>query len=139
MFALLGAITTMFAAFTSAMVVRRGLGDDWAGIPMPAFVWWNTALLVASSLVLQSGRRILALALGSLFLAGQAWIWSGIRIAATPGDSFFIVFTVVHALHVLGGLVALRWGKLEFARLYWHFLTGLWIYLVLLFALWGNR
>jgi cytochrome c oxidase subunit 3 len=139
LYALLGAATMFFAALTSAMIVRRGLGDDWRGIPLPALVWVNTAILIASTAALERGSRRAAIALGAAFLAGQVFVWTSVAIAASPGDSFFVVFTGGHAAHVLGGLGALQWARVALARVYWHFLTGLWICLLVLFAVWGNR
>src|ERR1044072_6823536 len=57
LFVLLAASTMVFAAFTSAFVVRRGLGNDWAGIPKPNILLVNTAVLLASSVVLDLSRR----------------------------------------------------------------------------------
>jgi len=134
-------------------------------------VWWNTLAIVASSVVLEVARRSLAAgrrrafngywtagtALGVLFLAGQFVAWrhlqaAGVYVSTHPGSSFFYLFTVAHAVHVLGGVGALIYieaqalglrlgpGKrtaIEVSRLYWHFLAGLWIYLMVLFKLWG--
>src|SRR5450756_2045331 len=47
----------LFAAFTSAMVVRRGLSDDWVSMPKPPILLVNTAILLASSLALELARR----------------------------------------------------------------------------------
>ena len=46
------------------------------------------------------------------FLAGQLLAWrqlnaAGYFLAANPGNAFFYLFTGVHGLHLLGGLVAL--------------------------------
>ncbi len=138
-YALAGAVTMAFMALTSAMVVRRGLGGDWTGIPLPSIVWINAAVLVLSSIWLERGRATAAALLGALFLAGQCWAWRDLAIAAGPGNSFFFVFTGLHAAHVLGGIAGFRMARPAAARLYWHLLTGLWIYLLLLFVLWGNR
>src|SRR5437667_9430978 len=61
----LSAITMTFAAFTSAMVVRQGSGNDWRHFSFPIILYFNTAALVASSITLQMGRkRFLALLSG---------------------------------------------------------------------------
>src|ERR671927_1156779 len=59
LFVLLAASTMVFAAFTSALVVRRGLSDDWVSMPKPAILWMNTAVLLASSFMLEMARRTL--------------------------------------------------------------------------------
>src|SRR5260370_13725207 len=59
LFVLLAASTMLFAAFTSAMVVRRGLSDDWVSTPKPPILLVNTAILLASSVALEVARRAL--------------------------------------------------------------------------------
>jgi cytochrome c oxidase subunit 3 len=134
-------------------------------------VWLNTALLLASSAVLEFARRALKTGrrerfnrmwtagsvLGVLFLAGQyaAWVQlraQGIYLATNPSSSFFYVLTAAHAIHLIGGVVALLYVSIQALRLrlgpgkrtaidvtamYWHFLDGLWIYLLVLFLIWG--
>src|SRR6478736_3775068 len=56
---LLTATTMVFAAFTSAFWVRRGLSNDWSPTPLPAVLWVNTGVLLASSAVLEVARRVL--------------------------------------------------------------------------------
>src|SRR5215470_2998201 len=53
----LAAITMTFAAFTSAMVVRQGSGNDWRHFPFPIILYFNTAVLISSSVTLQIARR----------------------------------------------------------------------------------
>jgi cytochrome c oxidase subunit III len=93
------------------------------------------------------------LVLGLLFVSGQYAAWfqlraQGLYLATTPNSSFFYLFTVVHALHVLGGLLGLlyvtaklqrgilRRSTLYAATRYWHFMGVLWLYL--LFLLWSR-
>jgi cytochrome c oxidase subunit 3 len=122
------AITMMFAAFTSALFVRKGSSLDWQGFTMPSILYFNTLLLIASSATLEIARRRIAgfmgglsqaesparwlyitLFLGLLFVAGQYVAWlrlrnEGLYLATNPSSSFFYLLTVTHALHVLGGL-----------------------------------
>jgi cytochrome c oxidase subunit 3 len=164
----LAAITMTFAAFTSAMVVREGSGGDWRHFSLPTILYVNTAVLLASSIVLQLARRRFASTapladgsqsvsralygtgiLGLMFIFGQYAAWlqlrsEGLYVASSPNSSFFYVFTVLHALHVLGGLAgllyviskfkrgALRTNTLDAAARYWHFMGALWIYLFFL-------
>src|ERR1035437_1903796 len=97
LYVLLAASTMLFAAFTSAMVVRRGLSDDWVSMPKPPILLVNTAILLASSLALELARRALksggrarfngwwtaGTALGMLFLGGQALAWKP-RMSKSP-------------------------------------------------------
>jgi cytochrome c oxidase subunit 3 len=171
LFVLLAASLMVFAAFTSAFVVRRGLSDDWTSMPKPPILWANTVVLLASSIVLDLARRALknrdrskfnlwwsvATGLGILFLIGQAWAWrelrdAGVFIATNPASSFFYVLTASHAFHLLGGVAALVYVDVQALRLqlgpakrtaidvsaiFWHFLDGLWVYLMVLFYVWG--
>jgi cytochrome c oxidase subunit 3 len=123
------AITMMFAAFTSALVVRKGGAIDWQSFRLPPILYFNTLLLIASSITLELARRRVAsfmgglksevqsparwlyvtLGLGLLFVGGQYIAWSqlrseGLYLATNPSSSFFYLLTVTHALHVLGGL-----------------------------------
>jgi cytochrome c oxidase subunit 3 len=171
LFVLLAASVMVFAAFTSAFVVRRGLSDDWTGTAKPKILFVNTAILLASSVLLDVSRRALkkhdrsgfnlwwtaATVLGVLFLAGQAVAWqqlktAGIYVSSNPSSSFFYLLTASHAFHLLGGIAALLYVDVQALRLrlgpakrtaidvtaiFWHFLDGLWLYLMVLFYVWG--
>jgi cytochrome c oxidase subunit III len=95
-----------------------------------------------------------ATALGILFLAGQLVAWrelvqEGLHVWTTQAASFFYIFTGLHGLHVLGGISALFYvavRKFERARVsravaaevtsyYWHFMDGLWVFLLALLFL----
>jgi cytochrome c oxidase subunit III len=121
----LAVVGCLFALFSSAYFMRMGV-TDWRPMPVPQFLWVNTAVLALSSVAIQSAlaatRRnqldmvrlglvtagITALA----FLAGQALAWreleaEGYLVADNPANSFFYVLTALHGLHIVGGLVGL--------------------------------
>jgi len=125
----LASITMTFLAFTSALVVRQGSASDWRHLTLPAVLYLNTVVLLASSTALELARRqvgafmgglrtevakptrwlYITLFLGLLFVAGQYTAWlqlrsQGLYLATNPNSSFFYVFTAMHALHVSGGL-----------------------------------
>lgn len=50
--ALLAAITMLFAAFSSAYIVRRGISNDWTPLPS-ALLWISVLLLLAGSAVVE--------------------------------------------------------------------------------------
>src|SRR5215831_16224755 len=56
LFVLIAASTMVFAALTSAFVVRRGLSDDWTSMHKPWILWLNTIVLLTSSFVLDRSR-----------------------------------------------------------------------------------
>ena len=90
------------------------------------------------------------LLLGLTFVGGQFVGWkdlvsSGVYLASNPGSLFLYVISGAHGLHLFGGMIALVWvifraGSLERSRkaetavdvvaLYWHFMDGLWVYLL---------
>lgn len=132
----LAAISMMFAAFTSAMVVRQA-SQDWRHIDLPTILYLNTALLLASSCTIEvarsrfasaSGKRSsvllwmgVTLGLGIAFVAGQYAAWlqlraEGLYLATNPSSSFLYLFTAAHALHVLGGLAGLMLVIYRLAR-----------------------
>lgn len=110
-----------FGAFLSAMVIRRGLGTNWGHTPIPVLLYWNTAALLGSSLLLDLGRRTLrqgerrkfnglwgaGTACGVLFVGGQFTAWyqlahRGVYATSNPSAAFFYVLTWAHAAHVVG-------------------------------------
>jgi cytochrome c oxidase subunit 3 len=90
--------------------------------------------------------------LGVAFLAGQYQVWQemvarGFYLVSNPGSFFFYVLTACHGVHLVGGIVglfivALRLRSFEkkhlaetaidVISLYWHFMDGLWLYLLAL-------
>lgn len=166
-------ITMSFAALTSAMVVRQGAAPDWLHFRLPPLLYLNTAVLLASSATLERCRRLAfsgatagtgatralawlaaSITLGLLFVVGQVLAWrdlaaQGLYLATGPSSAFFYLLTAVHAIHLLGGVVALGyvWFRLVRATagtlptalgaavLYWHFVGALWLYLLLLLSI----
>src|SRR5688500_3084911 len=55
----------LFAAFTSAMVVRRGLGGDWVAPMLPAWVWATALLGPLASWLIQRNQVKTAMAVGA--------------------------------------------------------------------------
>jgi cytochrome c oxidase subunit 3 len=124
----LATVTMLFAAFTSAYIVRRS-GSDWRHITLPSMLWINTAILAASSMAVEIatrlGRRGLwrrassafagAFVLGLAFLGGQLFAWrqmvaAGVYLPSSPHSSFFFMLTGAHAVHVLAALAVLGWA-----------------------------
>ncbi len=129
------AISMFFISFTSAYIVRGGMGEDWQALSLPPVLWLTTVLLAASSATLewtrkalQEGRReacnrwlLATVALGMAFLAGQVVAWKqlsalGIYVATNPSSSFFYLLTAAHGIHLLGGLVALFYISMQALR-----------------------
>lgn len=184
----LAAVVMLFVSFTSAYIVRQGLGSydavtnayvtDWKPLRLPmGLLILNTCLLLMSSFTIEMARRAafaeaaiapitelpgiakdtkrgvpwlpITVVLGVGFLSGQVLAWRelgrrGFYMASSPSSSFFYVLTGAHALHLLGGVLALfyalaavfRTRPLERRRIvvdvtawYWHFMAILWLYI----------
>ncbi|MEO6210579.1 MAG: cytochrome c oxidase subunit 3 [Gemmatimonadaceae bacterium] len=93
--------------------------------------------------------------LSFVFLIGQYLAWQrlaseGLYLATSPSSAFFYVLTALHALHLLGGIGALFYALhvlraddgprpvdvLSAVAVYWHFMAVLWLYLLVILALW---
>jgi len=121
----LAVVSSLFVLFISAYVMRMQVAD-WAEMPTPTVLWFNTGVLILSSVALQYayvaarrgrmegvGEGLIAGGLFAVtFLVGQLFAWrqlnaAGYFLAANPANAFFYVFTGLHGLHLLGGLAAL--------------------------------
>jgi cytochrome c oxidase subunit 3 len=178
----IGAVIMSFAAYTSAMVVRQGSTPEWHHFTLPPILYWNSLVLVASSVTLELARQRIGgpfdrlgrpaaveatrsrawqfwyritVALSVGFLIGQSFAWRelaarGVYLASSPSGSFFYVLTALHAVHLLGGIGALLYAwrclrtddgprpvnVLAAVAVYWHFMAALWVYLLVILALW---
>lgn len=121
----LAVVVTLFALLISAYFMRMQAAD-WAQMPAPKLLWFNTGVLILSSAALQyaqvAARRGRmedvgdGLIAGGLFafafLVGQLFAWqqlnaAGYFLATNPANAFFYLLTGLHGLHVLGGLAVL--------------------------------
>ena len=96
-------------------------------------------------------RWVLAtIALGVAFLAGEGWEWlafvdQGFTVSTNVFGTLFFTMTGFHGLHLAAGLVMLllalakargtgplgrKVGSMEAATLYWHFVDGVWLFLL---------
>jgi cytochrome c oxidase subunit 3 len=155
----------LFSLLTAAFFMRMD-APDWQSPPASSILWINTFVLVLSDFGLLSAQfaaaqgqipqvRISLLVSGAaalFFLLGQFWIWRelvglGFYASSNPAYAFFYLLTGIHALHLLGGVVALgrtsltAWKahscdlvstSVELCAIYWHFLLLVWL---LLFAM----
>lgn len=119
-------IIMLFAAFTSAYIVRQSEGN-WLQFDLPALFWTNSAILLLSSATMHWSVRMakrdelqylkiavaLTFLLGIAFLVGQFYAWkdlvsSQIFFTGNPAGSFIYVLTGMHGLHIISGLIFLQ-------------------------------
>jgi cytochrome c oxidase subunit 3 len=161
-------VLMIFAALTSAYIVRQAEGN-WLEYELPEIFWVTSGIVLLSSVSMQVayfaakrdnfiGLRIamvLTVLLGFAFLVGQWYSWVAlvdreVFFVGNPAGSFLYVFTGLHALHLISGVIFLiivlistfrykvhsqALNTLEMATTYWHFLGGLWLYLFLFLLL----
>jgi len=153
-------VTMLFGLMLFAYMMRMQL-YDWRPLPLPWQLWLSTMLLAASSLALlvarlgvwrgRWGEVRAGMAVGGgfaiAFVACQGWAWRqllewGYGVAGNPANSFFYLFTALHGLHLLGGLIALGLTTrrlrsagpaagiaVQLCARYWHFLLAVWLVL----------
>jgi cytochrome c oxidase subunit 3 len=131
----LSTVVMLFAAFTSALIVRSS-GTDWRPVELPPVLWLNTAVLAASSVMLELGRAAgrrrawasargwmsATLGLGLVFLAGQVAAWQalwgrGVYLPGNAFSAFFYILTGLHAGHLVAGLLVLAVAAVRLVRL----------------------
>jgi len=164
MWLLLASLGMLFGAALVGFLILRARAEQWpppGTPPIPSGLWISTALLVVLSAVLvlagraaRTGRqsmlgRMLSLSvlLALAFLVAQISNW--MRMAAfsvLPDENllvwFFYALTILHAAHVLFGLVPLlltavrahrgrytadEHESIHLVGMYWHFLLATWV------------
>jgi cytochrome c oxidase subunit 3 len=124
----LGSIVMMFAALTSAYIVKKNQGS-WLEFDLPKVFWYSTFVILLSSVTIHlatkafKAREIsryrslitVTAILGVLFIVLQ---WMGFQsmeakgialtgVKSNSAASFLFVITGLHMVHVLGGVIAL--------------------------------
>ena len=134
-------VTVLFLLITITFLSRSQYpdfialaGDPWLPFTRPDALWINSALLLIACIFMQLSMAssvenrawtLTALCGGMLFsgffLTGQVLVWlqltkDGFAINANPANSYFYLFTGVHALHLAGGFIALIRAVTGFAN-----------------------
>ena len=158
-------ISTIFFCLFIVTYSDRLVYPDWQKMPEPLMLWLNTLILLISSafflnaqiaaknnqFIIVKKRLIVIGFLALAFLIGQLIVWLqfinlGYYVSSNPANAYFYVFTALHGLHLLGGLIywliAIRkvWvpsniviakvkHTVELCAIYWHFLLAVWIVL----------
>jgi cytochrome c oxidase subunit 3 len=155
----------LFAAFTSGFIVyAQGSVDKGIKIILPQAFIYSTIIILLSSgsmyLAYRAAKQLqvnrqrqylwLTIFLGVAFFCMQFYAWTVLvkmgvyLINPNASQSFIYIFTGVHLVHILAGLVLVinslvssyrnsppvkSLFRLEMASIFWHFVDILWIYL----------
>ncbi len=156
------------------VVLATNKAAEWQPFNLPIQIYISTALIIASTITYEVSNRYLqaknqiksrtyllvATSLGGMFIASQILAWiqlvnRGVYVAGNPYAGLFYILTATHALHVIGGMIALGYIVLKTQKTtksdeemlkrqtyskvigwYWHFMDVLWLGLVFLLGFW---
>ncbi len=151
--------TSLFLLFIVSYRMRMYY-EDWVPLKEPMLLWINTGVLVLASVFMQRAKHLAAIedtatrtwfmlggATAMAFVALQLLIWeqlaaAGHFVSSNPASSFFYLITMIHGLHVIGGIFA--WGRallrqegdfadfrmaVDLCTVYWHYLLVVWLVL----------
>jgi cytochrome c oxidase subunit III len=173
-FLLLIVFMTFGGLIGAYLVLSANKALEWKPFDLPYQIWISTALIIASTICYEISNRFLkaenqpksrtwvltSTVLGGMFIASQFLAWlqlvnKGVYVSGNPFAGLFYILTATHALHVLGGIIALGYIVLKtkkptfsdeelFKRQtyskvvgwYWHFMDVLWLVLVFLLGFW---
>jgi cytochrome c oxidase subunit 3 len=118
-------IVMLFAAFTSAYLVRKAEGN-WVEFELPNLFYYSTAVLLGSSASMHfadlaakkdqfNALRLsisITFVLGLIFLIMQFYGWiqlvdENVFFVGNPSGSFVYVLSGLHGLHLISGLIVL--------------------------------
>jgi cytochrome c oxidase subunit 3 len=172
---LLVVVLMTFGGLCAAYIVTAAnKAIEWRPFDLPVQVWISTVIIVISSFVYLRAERALesedqptgrkwlvaTAVLGASFISSQLLAWielsqQGLYFSGNPYAGFFYILTAVHALHVLGGVIALgaiilhswlpitseaAWERVrtlgQSVGWYWHFMGGVWLVLFVLLGFW---
>jgi cytochrome c oxidase subunit 3 len=128
-------IVMLFAAFTSAYLVRKAEGN-WVEFEMPSLFSYSTGVLILSSISMHYSliaakkdqfnalRTSISITfvLGLLFLVMQFYGWiqlveMNVYFVGNPSGSFVYVLSGLHGLHLISGLIVLIFALIAAFRL----------------------
>ncbi|MCS6874020.1 MAG: cytochrome c oxidase subunit 3 [Pyrinomonadaceae bacterium] len=172
MWFLLVVVLMTFSGLISAyLVLATNRTVEWKPFYLPLQVWISTVLILASTFTIEKAKRriefhqesakrwlLATTVLGAMFIASQMLLWlklfrEGVYVQGNPYAGLFYILTIVHAVHVLGGILGLGYVVLrawertfnteELLRRktsatvlswYWHTMDMLWIVIIFLLA-----
>jgi cytochrome c oxidase subunit 3 len=173
-FLLLVVLMTFGGLSAAYIVIATNNAAEWRPSSLPIQVWISTVLILMSSITFHIGKTaverddrerakkwfIVTTALGAAFISSQLLAWfelvsRGLYIKGNSYIGFFYILTAVHAVHVVGGMIALgsillrvwyptandgavvkRRTLAQVIGWYWHFMGGIWLVLFVLLGFW---
>ena len=173
-FVLLIVMMTFGGLIGAYVVLATNKAAEWQPFTLPLQVWISTAIIIVSSFAYHFAKistdrdeqmqarkwLIVTTVLGAAFISSQLLAWvalvnRGLYMSGNPYAGFFYLFTAVHALHVIGGIIALgvvllrgwyvtkdpdeyryRKNLTRAVGWYWHFMGVLWIFLFVMLGFW---
>ena len=163
-----------FSAMIAVFIYRSQVPKFWGPLHIPLLLWFTTAILLASSVTFEKARQRLTahdqagfhqlmrwtVGLGAAFLIGQLTAWlqvvhSGIVLANNPHSWFIFLFSGLHGIHIVGGLIGLTYLMIRTREpasgpryqmktrvlakgvsVVWHYLDFLWVLMFTLLLTW---
>jgi len=156
-------VSMLFAASVIAYLIVRLRHPEWDNPPLPVWIYVSTFLIIGSGMTMQlalGSFRVNRISLGNisllitlvfavLYLISQLMAWSTLVRSGVFAESSlyafsFYMLTVLHAIHVLGGLFPMTTMTLaayrgrysaernlpvKYMTMYWHCLGIVWLVL----------
>jgi cytochrome c oxidase subunit 3 len=173
-FILLVVAMTFAGLFGAYIVIATNDALEWRPFSLPFQVWVSTFFILASSVTYHRAKvaidkglfstartwLIVTTAFGGVFIASQLLVWLQLRalgfyLEGNPYTGFFYILTAMHAIHVVGGIVALGSVLLSLGPAvtseeraersrslgnvvgwYWHFMGAIWVLMLALLGFW---
>lgn len=172
---LLIVVMMTFGGLIGAYIVISTNGVlEWRPFNLPFQVYISTLIILFSSFTYTIAQKAIkyneyqktknwllaTTVLGAMFVSSQILAWvalvkRGFYLQSNPYAAFFYIMTALHAVHVVGGIIALgyivlrSWNKTEQEKelekrreiasavgWYWHFMGALWLVLLFLLGFW---
>ena len=171
---ILATVTMTFGAMIAVFFYRSLAPRFWGHLAIPPILWLTTGILLASSITFEKARQRLGqqdqigfhrllrwtTGLAVAFLLGQTAagfqiLHSGVVLANNPHSWFIFLFSGLHGIHIIAGLIGLVYLLVRtrepasgprfqmttrvVARsvsICWHYLDFLWVLLFTLLLLW---
>ena len=173
-FLLLVVLMTFGGLMAAYVVISLNKALEWHPFELPIQIWISTVMILGSSISYHLGKMavdaddqprakrwfLVTTVLGAAFISSQLLAWleltnRGLYMQGNPYAGFFYILTAAHAMHVLGGIIALGsillrvWHRSEdpdellrrvtvaqVVGWYWHAIGALWIVLFVLLGFW---